>query len=116
MISPDVINGAIETGGGLVILLLNIRLTHRQKQVRGVNPWATSFFSTWGLWNLYFYPALGQWWSFAGGAFLVAMNFIWFGQLLYYSRKEARETRYAAAPIQTENFRYDPETRILEAL
>ena len=41
-----------------------------------------------GLWNLIFYPFLGQWWSFAGGVFLVTMNFIWFGQLYYYLNSE----------------------------
>lgn len=87
MITPDLINGGFEAAGGLVILLLNIRCTHRDKAVKGINPWATGFFASWGLWNLFFYPSLDQWWSFAGGAFLVAMNFIWFGQLVYYSRK-----------------------------
>lgn len=91
--SPDLINGAIEFGGGLVILLLNIRRAYREKKVAGVHPWATSFFAFWGLWNCWYYPAIDQWWSFAGGVFLVTMNFIWFGQLLYYSTMEKRAAR-----------------------
>ena len=84
----DLLNRCFEAAGGFVILLLNIRCTLRDMIVRGVNPWATGFFASWGFWNLFFYPALGQWWSFAGGVFLVSMNFIWFGQLFYYSRRE----------------------------
>lgn len=85
----DAVNGTFELGGGIVILVLNIRGTYRDKQVRGVNPWATLFFTSWGFWNLIFYPAVGAWASFAGGAFLASMNLIWFGQLYYYSRKES---------------------------
>lgn len=84
----DAINGAYELSGGLVILALNIRCTYRDKAVRGVNPWATGFFASWGYWNLAFYSAVEQPLSLIGAAFLAAMNTIWFGQLLYYSRKE----------------------------
>jgi hypothetical protein len=83
----DAVNGAFEMFGG-VMLCLNVLRTYRDKQVKGVNPWAVSFFASWGLWNLIFYPFLGQWLSFAGGLFLVTVNFTWFGQLYFYSRKE----------------------------
>ncbi len=88
--SPDLFNGLFEAAGGLVILLLNIRGTYRDKMVRGVNPWAVSFFTSWGIWNCWYYPAIDQWWSFAGAVFLASMNTIWFGQLLYYSWAEKR--------------------------
>jgi hypothetical protein len=87
-VSPDTFNALYEIGGGFVILLLNIRCTYRDKAVRGVNPWATGFFASWGYWNCWFYPAMDAWMSFAGAAFLAAMNTIWFAQLLYYSRKD----------------------------
>lgn len=86
--SLDLVNGLYEFCGGLVILLLNIRCTYRDKMVRGVNPWAVSFFASWGWWNCWFYPAIDQWFSFAGAVFLATMNAIWFAQLLYYTRKE----------------------------
>lgn len=81
----DVINGLFESLGGLFILLSVIRL-HREKRVRGVSPWHAAFFTAWGWWNLYYYPSLGQWWSFAGGVLIVMVNSIWLGQLVYYTR------------------------------
>jgi len=101
----DAINGAYECGGGFVILILNIRCTYRDKAVRGVNPWATGFFTSWGFWNLIFYPAVGQWLSFLGGAVLVTMNAIWFGQLLYYSRKERARIILSVADIPPEHLK-----------
>lgn len=34
-------------------------------------------FTVWGVWNLAYYPALGQWLSFVGGVVLVAGNLAW---------------------------------------
>lgn len=36
-----------------------------------------AFFSAWGIWNLVYYPTLGQWASFIGGVLLVAGNVAW---------------------------------------
>lgn len=84
---PDLINGAFETFGGCALLLSVIRL-HRDKQVRGVHWGNVGFFTAWGLWNLLYYPTLGQWASFAGGVFLVAVNAVWLGQIIYYQARE----------------------------
>lgn len=42
------------------------------------------FFWAWGMWNLYYYPSLDQWWSFAGGLWIVFANGVWMCQILYY--------------------------------
>jgi uncharacterized membrane protein YfcA len=86
MYISDIINGLFECSGGFFILLSILRL-HKDKQVRGVSWLQVGFFSSWGFWNLYFYPHLGQWLSFAGGMFLVLANTFWLGQIAYYSRK-----------------------------
>lgn len=83
--TADTVNGLYEAIGG-VMLWMNVRRLHRDKQVKGVSILPTAFFSSWGLWNLYFYPHLGQWLSFAGGAFLVVANVTWCGQMIYYGR------------------------------
>jgi len=83
--SPDVINGLFETCGGL-FCLLNVYRTRRDKAVKGVSVLATAFFASWGWWNLYYYPSLGQWMSFVGGVFLVLVNTVWVSQLIYYSK------------------------------
>jgi len=80
---PDFINGLFESCGGFFILFSVIKL-HREKTVHGVHWVHTSFFTSWGFWNLYYYPTLDQWFSFYGGLFLVLTNTFWLGQLIYY--------------------------------
>lgn len=80
---PDIINGTFESAGGFFILL-SVRKLHYEKVVRGVSWIHAAFFSTWGYWNLFYYPHLDQWMSFFGGAFLVAVNTVWLGQMWYY--------------------------------
>lgn len=83
---PDAVNGVFELGGAAVNLL-NIKAIVRDKEVRGINSWVYVWFSTWGLYNLYYYPHLGQWLSFAGGAAIVAVNCSWLGLAVYYWKK-----------------------------
>lgn len=81
--SPDLINGLFELGGA-AFLLLNVRRMYRDKELRGVHWSPAFFFTTWGLWNLFYYPHLDQWWSFAGGLAIVSVNAAWLGQVAYY--------------------------------
>lgn len=82
---PDLTNGLFEFVGSAV-LWKNVHQLYRDKQVRGVHWTATGFFAAWGYWNLYYYPSLEQWWSFAGGCSIVLANSVWFIQMLYYGR------------------------------
>lgn len=84
---PDKINGLYEILGSLFILMHCIKL-YGDKKVRGIYVPATVFFFTWGVWNLYYYPSLGQWMSFTGGVAIVIMNALWIGMMLYYNSKE----------------------------
>lgn len=88
MTAPDVINGAFELLGGLTTGL-NIRALMRDKQVRGVDWRLTFFYTAWGLWNLFYYPHLGQWASFAGGVVIVAGNLVWLALVIHYRRRSA---------------------------
>lgn len=81
--SPDHINGLFEAGGA-IMLARNCLQLYRDKMVRGVHWAATAFFASWGLWNLYYYPSLGQWWSFTGGCALVSFNVFWLYQMAWY--------------------------------
>ncbi len=69
----DLINGSFEFIGA-AMYVLTIRRLLRDKKYRGVSPWPVAFFSSWGAWNLIYYPSLGQWFSFAGGVALVLVN------------------------------------------
>jgi hypothetical protein len=71
--SPDLINGLFEFGGGAAVLL-SARALWRDKFYAGLSPWNLVFFQTWGLWNLFYYPQLGQPWSFVGGLALALAN------------------------------------------
>lgn len=87
MMWPDFINGTFEALAGLMILN-HCRVLYRDKLVRGVSAVSTAFFFAWGVWNLFYYPHLGQWWSFAGGLVIVAANCLWLGMMIYYKREE----------------------------
>lgn len=78
----DAANGLFESLGALSIWM-NVRTILKDRKTRGVSWFATSFFTSWGFWNLYYYPSLGQWVSFTGGLFIVAGNSVW----LYYMWK-----------------------------
>ena len=89
--TPDIINGVFETLGGF-FLMLGVFKLHKDKLVKGVSWLATSFFAVWGMWNLYFYTSLEQWYSFYGGVFLVTVNTYYVAQMIYYVRKEKKIT------------------------
>lgn len=78
----DVVNGLFE-GFGAVALYGNVRRIRADKQVKGIDWRSTTFFTLWGLWNLYYYPSLDQWFSTAGGAAICSMNIAW----LFYALK-----------------------------
>jgi hypothetical protein len=69
------------------MLARNVLRLYLDKMLRGVSIGPTAFFAGWGLWNLWYYPSLGQWWSFSGGCALVLVNLVWFGQMIYYRNR-----------------------------
>jgi hypothetical protein len=83
---PDIINGTFELSGAFFIYM-SIRKVLADKAVAGVHWVHVGFFAVWGLWNLYYYPHLGQWWSFVGGVAIVVTNLIYVGLLLRYSSR-----------------------------
>ena len=85
----DGINGLFELLGGIFVLLNCIKL-YSDKKVKGVSFIAMAYFVLWGYWNIYYYPHLEQWISFAGGLTIVAMNTLWIVMGFYYIRKEKR--------------------------
>jgi hypothetical protein len=89
----DLVNGAYELFGAPFIFLSVLKL-YRDKSIRGVDFHHVGYFTSWGIWNLYYYPHLDQWASFIGGIATTLVNSIWLGQILYYSRKENSNVRY----------------------
>lgn len=79
---PDLINATFEFGSGVAVWS-NVRALLRHSAVMGIDPKVIALFQAWGLWNLYYYPSLGQWASFYGGLMITAANGTW---LLLYVR------------------------------
>jgi hypothetical protein len=79
----DLINGCYELLGG-IFLLHNCWNLYKDKKVSGVSIPSIVFFTSWGYWNLYYYPSLNQWWSFAGGCLIVIANTLWVTMYFYY--------------------------------
>lgn len=83
--NPDVVNGLFESAGAF-FLARNCLTLYRDKMTKGVSKLSTCFFTSWGLWNLFYYPSLNQIWSFAGGVAIVLTNATWLALMIYYSR------------------------------
>lgn len=119
---PDYANGLLELTGGLM-QCLSVRRLWRDRRVQGVDWRVTAFFGLWGLWNLFFYPSLDQWASFAGGILIVLANALWVGLALALRRGldpmlcpkwavgrvvRLTETVYAVGPLRIRRTYRDP--------
>jgi hypothetical protein len=82
-VSQDAINGLFELVGS-VFLWMHVRKLAADKSVRGVDWRSVAFFWAWGIWNLYYYPSLDQWWSLCGGVSIAIANGAWVIMLVYY--------------------------------
>ncbi|MYM62354.1 hypothetical protein [Pseudomaricurvus sp. HS19] len=81
--TPDIINGCFELLGA-VFTWMNAWRLYQDRRLQGVY-WPTCFFFTfWGLWNLYYYPTLDQWFSFYAGVLMVSGNVAWVVLLARY--------------------------------
>jgi hypothetical protein len=87
---PDIINGCFEAFGA-VAAFINIVTLYKHKTVKGTY-WPSSFFwATWGIWNVYFYWHLAQWFSLVAGACLAIMTAIWLIMAIYYIKVKGYE-------------------------
>lgn len=83
---PDTFNGLFEIGGALAIVPSIYEILDK-REAKGIH-WAHQlFFCSWGLWNLYYYPQLEQWMSFAGGVALVITNLFYTALVWKYKVK-----------------------------
>jgi len=85
MNTPDLINGLFEASGALA-MLGNVARLRKDKQTRGVCWTTTLFFTSWGLWNLFYYPNLNQPLSFFGGLALAIANGAYLFLMVKYRR------------------------------
>ncbi len=71
-------------GVGAVVVWQNVRAIRRDQVVRGMDWRVSAFFTSWGVWNLAYYPALGQYFSAAAGAALCVGNLVWVWHAIKY--------------------------------
>ncbi len=71
-----VVNGSYESIGG-VVLPLNVRRLLADRKVEGVDWRVIAFYTTWGYWNCWYYPHIGQLFSFYGGSLPAIANTVW---------------------------------------
>jgi hypothetical protein len=82
-LTNDMINGLWELCGSL-FLFRNSQMLWRDKMVKGVSILPTIYFFGWGIWNLFWYPSLHQFYSFMGGITIMAANCLWIVLMLYF--------------------------------
>lgn len=82
---PDIINAAFEFMAA-IMLARNCWFTYKAKKTEGISILSSIFFCSWGFWNIYFYPHLGQSLSFIAGIMVTVVNTVWVGQMIYYRR------------------------------
>jgi len=83
---PDMINGSFELLSS-VMILNHCRVLLKDKAVAGVSLLSNIFFVGWGGWNLYYYPHLGQIFSFYGGISIMLANVLWVALMIKYRRR-----------------------------
>ena len=88
--TPDKINATFEMLGGC-FLWLSVRALYRARGFKGVHWAQMTLYTLWGAFNLWFYPAIGQWWSFAFGINVFLANFTWAIMAIYFHMKAKKE-------------------------
>jgi hypothetical protein len=79
----DLINGIFELTSS-IFYLINIFKLVKDKTIKGISWIPATFFTLWGIWNLYYYPSLDQIFSFIGGICMIIVNTIWIILVFYY--------------------------------
>lgn len=92
MNTADFLNALFEFIGG-TLTWLNVRSVYRARGYVGITLPAVIFFTSWGCWNLWFYPHLGQDWSFHAGLWMFTANIAWLGLMLVFGQIKPGFTR-----------------------
>jgi hypothetical protein len=85
----DMTMGLIQVAGA-GFLGVSVLQLFRRKYVGGVSAVTVSFWVAWGLWDLYYWPSLGQWWAFGGAVVVTMMNMLYVGLIVLYNYRERR--------------------------
>ena len=81
----DIVNAMFQLGSAAMIWL-NVVKIHKDKRVHGVVWYTFVFYATLGVWNIFFYHHLQQWWSIVAGSVVIFGNIAWCVLAVKYSR------------------------------
>jgi hypothetical protein len=68
-----------------IVLLPSIMRAWRLKVVQGVHWLTPAFFWSYGIWNLFYYHSLEQWWSGMAAILLATQNTVWLLMVILYT-------------------------------
>lgn len=80
----DLINGLFTMGGAFFLSLPNVIQILKEKSSKGLNPYTIAFLISWKVWNLVYYPSLGQFTSAIFSLLEVIFSTIWLVLILKY--------------------------------
>lgn len=95
MLSADTVNAGFEIGSGF-FTLNHCRVLYNDKIVRGVSLASIFCFVAWGVWNIFYYPSLGQYNSAYAAVFILLANFAYLSLIFFYRRMEKMGSSCAA--------------------
>jgi hypothetical protein len=85
-LTPDLMNALFE-GFASFFILNHARALWKTRQAYGISLLSTAFFATWGAWNIWYYPNLGQMFSFWAGLAVFFANLFWIYSIWWIRRK-----------------------------
>jgi hypothetical protein len=80
---------SIFSAGGAVCLFFHCYALLRDKDVKGVSFVPVWWWFAWGVWNLYYYSALNQPWSFYTSILVLVLTIVRLCLMIHYKRREA---------------------------
>lgn len=83
----DLANACFE-GCAAAFILNHCRVLYKDKKLRGVSVLSVAFFFSWGVFNIGYYWAIAQTFSWYAGIAVCLSNLLWITMMLYYRHKE----------------------------
>jgi hypothetical protein len=84
--TPDTVNAIFEGSGALLQWGSTYRI-YKDRGYAGIYLPAAALFTLWGYWNLFYYPYLGQMFSFWATIIMVSGNTAWLVLMMFFGRK-----------------------------
>jgi hypothetical protein len=86
MFTIDFINALFEFSASFAIIINIIKLI-KDKQIKGISLWSSTFFMVWGIWNIYYYNELQQSFSFYCCIIMCILNIGWLSLAAFFKFK-----------------------------